>query len=183
MMTYDAETKTIRIENGCWKPVAVFLRDGSEQVRRKKIGGYEILFELPKDGTNKATLRTPLGVRAVTIKPTKKASYWERDLFRITKTQLQIGEIARGTSSEYVLLDGLAALEYVLDRKGDKPEQVEDIWGWIEKFILRYAKKAGMLLDSDDVYDEERETLRRRPDFEYGKDYSFLYSDVIQKAM
>lgn len=30
MMTYDKETKTIRIENGCWKPVSVFLRDGRE---------------------------------------------------------------------------------------------------------------------------------------------------------
>jgi hypothetical protein len=42
-MTYDKKTRTIRIENGYWKPVAIFLRDGSEQVRGKKIGGYEIL--------------------------------------------------------------------------------------------------------------------------------------------
>jgi hypothetical protein len=183
MMTYDKETKTIRIKNGCWKPVAVFLRDGNEQVRGKKIGGYEILFELPKAGTNKATLRTPLGVRAVTIKATKKASYWERDLFRITKTTFQIGEIARCTTSECVNLDGLAALKYVLDQKGNKPEQIDDMMGWIEKFILRYARKVGLLLDSDIVFDEEWRAIVSRPDFEYGKDYSFLYSDEIQKAV
>ena len=182
MMTYDEATRTIRIENGYWKPVAVFLRDGSEQVRGKRIGGYEILFELPEEGT-KATLRTPLGVRVVTIKSTKKASYWERDLFRITKTTFQIGEIARGTTSDSVLLDGIEALEYVLDKKGDKPEQIEDAWGWIEKFILRYARKTGLLLDSELVFGEEWKAIRSRPDFEYGKDYSFLYSDVIQKAM
>ena len=185
MMTYDAETKTIRIENGYWKPVAVFSKDGADEVKGKKIGGYEILFELPKDtgkGT-KATLRTPLGVRAVTIKATKKASYWERDLFRITKTTFQVGEIARGTTSEPTLLDGLEALEYVLDKKGDKPEQIEDAWGWIEKFILRYARKVGLLLDSDLVFDEEWKAICSRPDFEYEKDYIFLYSDVIQKAM
>ena len=181
MMTYDKATRTIRIENGHWKPVAIFLRDGNEQVRRKKIGGHEILFELPKDGANKATLRTPLGVRAVTIRATKKEE--ERCLFRITKTQFQIGEIARGTTSEPTLLDGLDALEYVLDKKGDKPEQIEDSWGWIEKFILRYARKTGLLLDSDLVFDEEWKAIRSRPDFEYGKDYSFLYSDTIQKAM
>lgn len=162
-----------------------WLNRPSEQVRRKKIGGYEILFELPKDmekGT-KATLRTLLGVRAVTIKPTKKASYWERDLFRITNTTFQIGEIAQSTTSEPTLLDGLEALEYVLDKKGNKAEQIEDVWGWIEKFILRYARKTGLLLDSDLVFDEEWKAICSRPDFEYGKDYSFLYSDVIQKAM
>lgn len=183
MMTYDKKTRTIRIENGYWKPVTVFLRDGNEQVRGKKIGGYEILFELPKDtgkGT-KATLRTPLGVRSVAVKATKKEE--ERDLFRITKTTFQIGEIARGTTSEPTLLDGLEALEYVLDKKGDKHEQIEDAWGWIEKFILRYARKTGLLLDSNDVYDDDLEALRRRPDFEYGKDYSFLYSNAMQKAM
>ena len=183
MMTYDKETRTIRIENGYWKPVAIFLRDGNEQVRGKRIGGYEILLELPEDtgkGT-KATLRTPLGVRAVTIRATKKEE--ERDLFRITKTTFQVGEITWGTTSDSVLLDGLEALEYVLDKKGDKPEQIESTWGWIEKFILRFAKKSGLMLDSDSVYDEEREALRCRPDFEYGKDYSFLYSDVIRKAM
>jgi hypothetical protein len=186
MMTYDEATRTIRIENGYWKPVTVFLRDGNEQVRGKKIGGYEILFELPEDkeeGANKATLRTPLGVRVVAIKPTKKASYWERDLFRITKTQFQIGEIAWLTSSDFVAIDGLEALEYVLDKKGDKPEQIDDMMGWIEKFILRYARKTGLLLDSDLVFDEEWKAICCRPDFEYGKDYSFLYSDVIQKAI
>lgn len=185
MMEYDRETKTIRIENGYWKPVAVFSKDGADEVKGKKIGGYEILFELPKDtekGT-KATLRTPLGVRVVTIKSTKKASYWERDLFRITKTTFQVGEIARYTSSDSVLLDGIEALEYVLDKKGNKPEQIEDAWGWIEKFILRYARKVGLLLDSDLVFNEEWKAICSRPDFEYGKDYSFLYSDVIQKAM
>ena len=104
-------------------------------------------------------------------------------MFRITKTTFQVGEIARGTTSEPTLLDGLEALEYVLDKKGDKTEHVEDAWGWIEKFILRFARKTGLLLDFDSVYDEERESLRRRPGFEYGKDYSFLYSDTIQKAM
>lgn len=183
MMTYDKETKTIRIENGYWKPVAVFSKDGADEVKGKKIGGYEILFELPKAGTNKATLRTPLGVRAVTIKATKKASYWERDLFRITKTTFQIGEIARCTTSECVNLDGLAALKYVLDQKGNKPEQIDDMMGWIEKFILRYARKVGLLLDSDIVFDEEWRAIVSRPDFEYGKDYSFLYSDEIQKAV
>lgn len=183
MMTYDKETRTIRIENAHWKPVAVFLRDGNEQVRGKRIGGYEILFELPKDteeGT-KATLRTPLGVRSVTIRATKREE--DRCLFRITKTQFQIGEIAWGTTSDSVLLDGLEALEYVLDKKGDKPEQIEDEWKWIEKFILRYARKTGLLLDSDLVFDKEWKAICARPDFEYGKDYSFLYSDVIQKAM
>lgn len=180
MMTYDKATRTIRIENGYWKPVAIFLRDGNEQVRGKKIGGYEILFELPKEGT-KATLRTSLGVRKVTIKPTKKEE--ERDLFRITKTQFQVGEIAQGTTSEPILLDGLEALEYVLGKKGDKPEQIDDMTGWIEKFILRYARKTGLLLDSDLVFDEEWKAICCRPDFEYGKDYSFLYSDVIQKAI
>ena len=183
MMTYNKKTRTIRIENGYWKPVAVFSKDGADEVKGKKIGGYEIFFELPKDtgkGT-KATLRTPLGVRAVTIKPTKKEE--ERCLFRITKTTFQVGEIAQGTTSEPILLDGPEALEYVLDRKGDKPEQIEDMTGWIEKFILRYARKVGLLLDSDLVFDEEWKAIRRRPDFEYGKDYSFLYSDVIQKAM
>lgn len=183
MMTYNKKTKTIRIENGYWKPVAVFSKDGADEVRGKKIGGYEILFELPKDGANKATLRTPLGVRSVTIKPTKKASYWERDLFRITKTTFQVGEIARGTASDSVLLDGIEALEYVLGKKGDRPEQIEDAWGWIEKFILRYARKVGLLLDSDIVFDEEWRAIVSRPDFEYGKDYSFLYSDEIQKAV
>ena len=177
MITYDKETKTIRIENGYWKPVAVFSKDGADEVRSAKIGGYEILFELPKEGA-KATLRTPVG-----IKPTKKASYWERDLFRITKTTFQVGEIARCTSSEPVTLDGLAALEYVLDKKGDKPEQTEDTWRWIEKFILRYARKTGLLLDSDIVFGEEWSAILSRPDFEYGEDYSFLYSDVIQKAV
>nr|DAP78923.1 MAG TPA: hypothetical protein [Caudoviricetes sp.] len=184
MMTYDKETRTVRIENGYWKPVAIFLRDGSEQVRGKKIGGYEILFELPEDkedGANKATLRTPLGVRKVTIRATKKEE--ERDLFRITKTQFQVGEIAWLASSDFVAIDGLEALEYVLDKKGDKPEQIEDTWGWIEKFILRYARKSGLMLDPDDVYDEEWKAIVSHPDFEYGKDYSFLYSDVIQKAM
>lgn len=180
MMTYDKATRTIRIENGYWKPVAIFLRDGNEQVRGKKIGGYEILFELPKEGT-KATLRTPLGVRKVTIKPTKKEE--ERDLFRITKTQFQVGEIAWLASSDFVTIDGLEALEYVLDKKGDKPEQIESIWGWIERFILRYARKSGLMLDPDDVFDKEWKAICSRPDFEYGKDYSFLYSDVIQKAM
>lgn len=183
MMTYNKKTKTTRIENRYWKPVAVFSKDGADEVKGKKIGGYEILFELPKDGANKATLRTPLGVRSVTIKPTKKASYWERDLFRITKTTFQVGEIARGTTSASLLLDGLAALEYVLDKKGDKPEQIDDMMGWIEKFILRYARKVGLLLDSDIVFDEEWRAIVSRPDFEYGKDYSFLYSDEIQKAV
>jgi hypothetical protein len=182
MMTYNKEARTIRIENGYWKPVAVFSKDGADEVKRKKIGGYEIVFELPEEGT-KATLRTPLGIHKVAIKPTKKASYWERDLFRITKTQFQVGEIARGTTSEPTLLDGLEALEYVLDKKGDNPEQIEDAWGWIEKFILRYARKVGLLLDSGLVFDEEWKAIVSRPDFEYGKDYSFLYSDVIQKAM
>ena len=182
MMEYDKEARTIRIENGYWKPVAVVSKDGADEVKGKKIGGYEILFELPEEGA-KAMLRTPLGVRKVTIKPTKKASYWERDLFRITKTQFQVGEIARETTSEPILLDGLEALEYVLDKKGDKPEQIEDAWGWIEKFILRYARKTGLLLDSDLVFDKEWKAICSRPDFEYGKDYSFLYSDVIQKAM
>ena len=182
MMTYDEATRTIRIENAYWKPVAVFSKDGADEVRSAKIGGYEILFELPEEGT-KATLRTPLGVRAVTIKPTKKASYWERDLFRITKTQFQVGEIARETTSEPILLDGIEALEYVLGKKGDKPEQIEDAWEWIEKFILRYARKVGLLLDSDLVFDKEWKAIIFRPDFEYEKDYSFLYSDVIQKAM
>lgn len=181
MMTYDKETRTIRIERGYWKPVTVFLRNGSEQVRSKKIGGYEILFELPKDGTNEAMLRTPLGVRKVRIKATKKEV--ERDLFRITNTTFQIGEIAQRTTSEPTLLDSLEALEYVLDKRGNKAEQIKDMTGWIEKFILLLSMKFGLLLDSDDVYDEERKALRRRPDFEYGKDYSFLYSDAMQKAM
>lgn len=184
--TGDKETRTIRIEEKFLRTVGILKKYDTkgycfDQWLMDYIGGYEILLELPKDGTNKATLRTPLGIRKITIKPTKTEC--DRDWFHITKTTFQIGEIARRTTSEPNKLNSLAALEYVLERKGDKPEQIDEYMECIEKFIFRFAEKARLLPKPDCSIVEERDAILRRPDFRYDKDYSFLYSDTIQKAM
>lgn len=169
MMTYDKATRTIRIEEKYLRCIGIVQRQDAsgkcfEQPVRAFVGGYEILFELPKDGTNKATLRGALGTVSVSVKPSKE------DPLRITKMTLQVGELIDG-------LDGIPALFAALEDEGNMYRRE------IERCIEHLAIRNDLFPDYDSNFVVEEKKLRAMPDFKFNKNYSFLYSDKIQKAM
>ena len=169
MMTYDEKTRTIRIEEKYLRCIGVVKGQDasggtSEQPVRAFVGGYEILLELPKDGANKATLRGASGICSVSVKPSKE------EPLRITKTTLHVGELVDG-------FDGLPALLAALEDEGNMYRRE------IESLIEHLAIRNELFPDYDSNFVVEEKKLRAMYSFEFNKNYSHLYSDVIQKAM
>ena len=169
MMTYDKATRTIRIEEKYLRCIGIVQRQDAsgehlEQPVRAFVGGYKILLVLPKDGTNKAMLRGASGTCPISVKSSKE------EPLRITKKTLQVGELVDG-------LDGLPALLAALEDEGNMYRRE------IERCIEHLAIRNELFPDYDSNFVVEEKKLRAMPDFKFNKNYSFLYSDKIQKAI
>lgn len=161
-MTYDKPRKVLTMRSPIGHVVKI-----SKDGHRLDWFGYDIM-ELHLDCPGeKAILKTPRGAVELQIEPSKK-EYNRVLIGHNSKTSkvFKIGEVARGYGYDD---DGKDALLYLLEES----EGGDLSLNFLISKLFQFATAKGLVDDYD--WEAERDALKTREDFEYGKDYSFLY--------
>lgn len=175
MLSYDKESKTITVERKNFHCIRVVNKDVwgemTPQAQNQPIGKRKLEFDLSPDGNN-AILRTEFGEKKFYIaSPPEEIN---RILVGFKRGRFLVGNLKSDLKDGK---DGL--IEYLNLEDSDKVDLNHDIpLGRLESILLSVAEKSKILPEEPSIVDELK-NLMKRDDFEFGKDYTYLYENEL----
>lgn len=179
MFSYDKESKTITIERREYHCVRVVNGDVGGEItplaHNEPVGSRKIELDLSPDG-NKAIMKTNFGEKKFNVAPS--VDELNRVIVGFERGRFVVGELKHGLKDGK---DGL--IEYLEQEGSDKVNPNSDIaMGRLELIISSVAVKSKLLPDECDMINELH-SLMERDDFEFDKDYTYLYqNDLLLKC-
>lgn len=160
--------KTYEFSQGIIRVVRVVLRDGHPSGKCARVGTDTVRLILEGDS---AWIEGDRGRKKINVLPTQQG---DTSLLKARGRQLIVGGIVQDGTRR--ILKGTEALVAFMAGEGTRNPliSVNDI----ERSVFFLAKQAKVRNDVLSVW-EEMKALMSRPDFEYGKDYTELFTQNI----
>jgi hypothetical protein len=160
--------KTYEFSQGIIRVVRVVVRDGHPSGKCARVGTDTVRLILEGDS---AWIEGDRGRKKIKVLPTQQG---DTSLLKARGRQLIVGGIVQDGTRR--ILKGVEALVAFMEGEGTRNPLISV--GDIERaafFLARNAKVRNNLLSVQ----EEMKALMSRPDFEYGKDYTELFTQNI----
>ena len=160
--------KTYEFSQGIIRVVRVVFRDGHPSGKCARVGTDTVRLILEGDS---AWIEGDKGRKKINVLPTQQG---DTSLLKARGRQLIVGGIVQDRSRR--ILKGTEALVAFMEGEGTRNPliSVDDI----ERAAFFLAKQAKVRNDLLSLQ-EEMKALMSRPDFEYGKDYTELFTQNI----
>ena len=160
--------KTYEFSQGIIRIVRVVLRDGHPSCKCARVGTDTVRLILEGDS---AWIEGDRGRKKINVLPTQQ---WDTSLLTARGSTLSVGGIVQDGTRR--ILKGVEALVAFMEGEGTRNPliSVDGIKG-AAFFLAKQAKVRNNLLSMQ----EEMKALMSRPDFQYGKDYTELYTQNI----
>ena len=160
--------KTYEFSQGSIRVVRVVVRDGHPSGKCARVGTDTVRLILEGDS---AWIEGDRGRKKINVLPTQQG---DTSLLKARGRQLIVGGIVQDRSRR--ILRGVEALVAFMEGEGTRNPliSVDDI----ERSVFFLARNAKVRNDVLSLQ-EEMKALMSRPDFEYGKDYTELFTQNI----